>query len=256
MKVYDKAKLSIRQGQTKYSTRPNEVFDRPNEVFDKAKRSIRQGQTKYSTRPNEVFDKAKRSIRQGQTKYSTRPNEVFDKAKRSIRQGQTKYSTRPNEVFDKAKYCIDEALGINRHDLKVQHVDTWDAMARAAGIAFMSNEPRDLWEAMFQESMAHQTTLFGPDHVTTLETVFHLGYYYIQCGAFDAGLPLVQACYDTYNRSFGDTPFEYFGGVVYHRAVPDAPKQIRRRGICAARLLRASMYRVWTRLRVLFMKND
>ncbi|KAF0713969.1 Aste57867_4127 [Aphanomyces stellatus] len=107
--------------------------------------------------------------------------------------------------LDQAQANYNAALDLYRHQLHDQHADTWGVVCRAAILAFLVNEPRHVWEPMFLEALVHQSNLLGRFHIKTLTTSFSLGCTYVRSGAMEDGLPLLQTCYDTSNREYGDS---------------------------------------------------
>ncbi|KAF0687688.1 Aste57867_20591 [Aphanomyces stellatus] len=96
-----------------------------------------------------------------------------------------------------SKQYIDESLRIYHNELHSQDADTWKAVGRMAGILFVTEKPRNVWEPILQEALALQIAMLGRHHPTTLETRFAIRYMQIISGGFDDGLPLLYHCLDT-----------------------------------------------------------
>ncbi|KAF0688814.1 Aste57867_19636 [Aphanomyces stellatus] len=112
---------------------------------------------------------------------------------------------RDKKDLGNAKQCIDRALWIYRHALNDKKDETWDALGGAADLSFMTNEPREVWEPMAQEALAHQIQLFGRDHVKSLGAMYSLGSFLVESGAFADGMPLLEECYARCTQALSDS---------------------------------------------------
>ncbi|KAF0686535.1 Aste57867_21665 [Aphanomyces stellatus] len=103
----------------------------------------------------------------------------------------------------KAKQYLEQAHQLYRRE--VDHPGVWKTLAKLGCTASYANEPRAVWEPMFQDAFDHQLDLYGKDHYETLLTMGCFGDAYIQHGSHEIGLALLHESFDRSDRLFGDS---------------------------------------------------
>ncbi|KAF0683671.1 Aste57867_24286 [Aphanomyces stellatus] len=89
----------------------------------------------------------------------------------------------------------------------------WRAISHLAMAKQKQNHPRDAWEQLFLDALAHQEKLLGPKHDHTLETMCWLGDTYCYVDEYNLGMPFLYKCFEMSYR---------IGGLKHSLTLPTA----------------------------------